>query len=352
MSKKGFIYAILKDNLKTLQMSIEKGTFPRTERTVWPSEASVTLGPVSEGECKRALYYRYTGTPPSNPMSLIGRSICDTGKLIEVDQILKYKGMGMFYSDQESIKYDIPGSEKKPIHHSGKIDTLIKFKDQIHGIEIKTIGTYKIDSIFGTDTKLGLPSPSNIMQAILYKYYFSKVEKGKNVQVNDVYLLYIDRGTGRSKYFKIDIDNDGYPIITPIDGAGNEKTPIRTIDYPSYNDFLEGKEKSTDELGRIAGVRICTQDIFDKYISVFNQVDNKTLPSKDYNLKYTQEEIDKELLLGRITARKHKMAKNGTKVYGDVRCQGCAYQKLCLEAEGIIFQKPEEVINLHEVENI
>lgn len=324
-----FISRIHNSNVKNLEQN--SAPLARLVPIAWPSEVLADVGPFSIGECKRSLFYKILGTPYSNPMTLRGASICDLGILLESEQIKTFKEHNLFVEEQKRAKFIIPKSSHN-IEMSGKIDVIINDNNIKKAIEIKTVSGFGAEPVFGTIKKIGLPKVSNLMQAMIYKYYLSNIEIEDKVE--EVYLLYIDRADGRIIYYKIDLDNAGYPIITTIDNTGLILRTIKVQEMPSYNDFINGKCISTEELGRIAELRFTIYDIFSKLNIVYDYTSEKMLPSVDYKFIYNKEDLEKELLCSRITPTKYKKAIKDNDL-GDSRCSYCSYRDRCLADSGI-----------------
>jgi len=305
----------------------------RISNISWPSEASASVGPVVVGECKRSLFYKYLGSTPTEDQSVKGKIVCDVGCLYEKFYIDKFKHLKMFVDEQVRIEFVSPTENKIVI--SGKLDLLATLNQKVSCIEIKSVTAWKYDDIFGSPKKIALPSASNLMQVLLYKYYLTKTEEGKTKGINDVYLMYVNRNDGQIIWFKVDVDEDGYPIITAISADGKVLHTVSVAEFPSFNDFLIGAATADANTSRIAELKVRAQDVFDRFDTIYNYVRSKSLPEKDFSLVYSEEELQKQMLLGRITKQKYARHKNGTSQYGDFKCAYCPYLKKCLSDSGI-----------------
>jgi len=330
-----FISKLLSFEVDQLLNDAQQGLMERVENIVWPSEASADLGPYTVGECKRSLFYKMIGQKPTEPMSVRGKAVCDAGKMYELLQIQKFKDIGLDPQEQVRIQFNVPNSTKN-VKHSGKIDAVINDGAK-RGIEIKSYSGYKTGDITGNESKIPLPTPPNLMQAMLYKYWTVRIPEGKKEGIEDIYLMYINRNDGSIMYFKIDLDKDNYPVITPIDYAGRTiGSKISVVDFPSFDAFSNGSEIATPELGRIAELRISVNDIFDKFDLVCDHKEKRSLPSADFKPVYNKDDIDNLLRCGRITKiKRSKLLKDGG---GDMRCGFCSYRKKCLSDSGINFK--------------
>jgi len=329
MVKKNFIERIWKTDLAKLNdEASEKTGKTRTEKTIWPSEAMVDVGPFSVGECKRALFYKLIGSTPSDPQTIRSKHICDAGLMYEKYYIDKYKNLGMFVDEQ--IKIVFSPNTPNGIIFSGKLDLIINDENINKGIEIKTVSSYKADEIFGNDKK-PLPAPANLIQAMLYKYYFTHTEEGKKSNVQTVYLQYINRSDNSTCYYKVDLDNEGYAVITFIDQSGNETETIKLQDMPSYDDFITGTAiAKTSEDSRLADIRFSIHDVFKKCDSIYTYVNNKMLPAPDYKIVYDLNDIELEYRCARISKIKYNKATKQGEMGGSSRCSFCSYKRKCL----------------------
>lgn len=323
--------------IKKLYKEIEKriqddnGFSYREANIGWPSEALSDLGPFNIGECKRALFYKIMGIPCSRGMSPRVRKICDAGIMYEEAAIKNFKNTLYHVESQIRIQYEMPNTINK-VQLSGKLDEVIK--DGIKkGIEIKTVYGYKAKSVFGADNKEPLPACDNLMQVMLYKHE-AKKNNINGHKIEEMYLMYINREDGCEIYYKIDMDDEGYAIITPIDMEGNEMPTINVKDYPSYENLLNRPTTASSDDSRKAELRINVNDIFKKFDNTFSNARASMLPDKDYNLIYTKEQLDKEYHCGRISKLKYNKHNKG-ELAGDFKCAYCNYKNKCLEDEGI-----------------
>lgn len=322
-----FARKIYEKDLKEIQS--ERGPVFRESNIGWPSESLVSLGPINEGECRRALFYKILGVPYSDDKSARLKTICDAGNMYEDYAIRKFKDLNLFVEEQVRIEYIAPGTQNNIIL-SGKMDAVIQEDGIKKGIEIKTVYGYKADMIWGGRDRKNtpIPSPNNLMQAMLYKYYYKHINTEAGIE--EVYLMYINRGTGESIYFKVDLDNDGWPIITAIRDDGHQYTSIRLKDVPSYEDLRTAgvTAKSTDS--KLASLRININEIFKKYDETYSYARERVLPPKDYQLQYDAERVELERRVGRLSAQKYNAFKKKGTPCGDARCSFCNYRKKCL----------------------
>jgi hypothetical protein len=328
-----FIATIFKQDVANM-MKDERGPQERLQAIAWPSEASAQLGPVAVGECKRSMFYKILGAKPTEPMSVTGRYICDAGNLYESYHIEKFKEYGVLKDSQVKIDFLIPNSRNKVQVH-GRMDVIIEHAGGRDVLEIKSVSEYKSAKIMA-NADLPLPAPSNLMQAMLYKFYTTETEAGKALGIDNVYLMYVNRSTGGTFYYKVELE-EGWPVITAYDQAGKELGTVNLKTVKSFADLSATPGISESDEARLAELRINIQDIFDKLDSIYDYTTNKTLPPCDYQLVYTQERAKLEHALGRLSKQKlNKIAKG--EVIGDSKCAYCAYRTKCMSDSGITLK--------------
>lgn len=304
----------------------------RVQNIAWPSEAMAQLGMVPVGECKRAMFYKIVGVKPTNPISHVGLGICDAGLMYEDYHINKYKQAGMHVEEQVKIEYQTNTENKVII--SGKGDELISDKGKLKLIEMKSISAYKAPTIMGNSRTTPLPASHNLMQAMLYKYYFSNTEQGKQKSVDEVYLQYINRSDGTVFFYKIELTAAGYPVLTAIDSVGREIYVLNLETSESFDDLYRKSGNANTTEGRVAELRISIYDIFQKFDYVYSHARQQMLPGKDFSLIYNEEELELQYKLGRISTTKYNKVKKGGDPLGDYKCKYCPFQKHCLNEAG------------------
>lgn len=327
-----FIKTIFLQDLKRAQGN--ERVQARVQNIAWPSESMAQLGQIPVGECKRAMFYKIVGVKPTNPFTVSGQNICDAGIMYEKFHTNKFKEAGVHVKEQVRIEYIMPDTINKVIV-SGKGDELISDNGKLKLIEIKSISAYKAPRIMGNDKTLALPAPNNLMQAMLYKYYYSNTDQGKSEGVDEVYLMYINRSDGSTLYYKVDLDENGYAIITAIGATGKEIYNLELSKVPSFSNLLANAGICDSDQSRMAELRISVKDIFDKFDLAYNHARASALPDKDYSLVYTKEEIEREFKLGRLSKIKYNKAITGKDIYGDFKCQYCSYAKQCSKDSGL-----------------
>lgn len=323
----------------------------------YPSSASVSYEKngtkVTEGACLRSEWYDYKGFSkyfifgPSSPRMArileMGEKYAD----VFIDEI---KMAGLFVGKE--VPFEI---EKYKI--SGRVDCLIKdptctppppqrpHPDGIIGVEFKTVGGYqgKKGPIISTrDTPL-FPKSENILQTLIYLYYYSKFG------VKTWLLVYIDRGLGDSEaspehwqVHEITIDDDGHPVVT------NNSGTVTITDYT-------------------------VQSVLDRYALLNEYVSKDVLPPRDYEIQYSNSKIKSmfsdlsETDQKAVTRAAKKIGKPLIEITnddpnllakGDWRCSYCAFKELCYSdnpdkpPKNLMIEKPkpkEENIDMEDI---
>lgn len=332
-----FIKKLLMNNLKAVNNN--RPPLYREQSVIWASEGSVTFeGGITTGSCRRELFYKAMGVPETNPMSVRTRCICDAGIMYEDAIIAEFKKIGVYVDEQTRMEYTHEHTNNKIIS-SGKMDLLIEEDGIFKGIEIKTISSYKVDKVFGNDRDFPLPAPKNLIQAMNYKKRAMQgpviCSDGQERKIDEIYLLYIDRGTYQRMYFKVDLDEQDYAIITPIDQDGKEYETIHLQNVDSFDTLLHHSSVATSEQGRLAELRFSLNDLADKYDSIYNYVREKALPPKDYAMVYGNAEVDREYQCGRLSKVKYNKHYKKHEPIGDSMCSFCSYRNKCMEDDGV-----------------
>ena len=311
----------------------------REQSIIWASEGSVDLPQgLHTGDCQRSLFYKFLGISETNKMSIRVKNICDAGLMYEDEAIKMFKKLNVFVDEQVRMEFVYPNTSNN-VASSGKIDLIINDDNIFKGIEIKTIYGYKVDKVFGNDREFPLPAAKNLMQAMNYKFCTKQgpvlCTDGVERQIDEIYLLYIDRGTGQRMYFKIDLDDEGYAIVTPINQMGVEFETIHFKDVDSFHVLMSHSTVATTEQARLAELRFTIHDLGRKYDSIYNYVHEKTLPPKDYQMIYDNASIDREYHCGRLSKMKYNKHYKNVEPVGDAMCSFCNYRDKCMADDGI-----------------
>ncbi len=315
----------------------------REQNVIWASEGIADLGAgFTTGECQRSLFYKFLGQETTNPMSVRVRNICDAGIMYEDSIIDEFKKEGLYIDDQIRMEYVSEQTVNKIIT-SGKMDLMIKEGDKTIGIEIKSIASYKVATVFGDERNFPLPAAKNLIQAMHYKRKSTLgpvlCNDGVERTVDTVYLLYVDRGTYCKMYFEVDLDEDGYGIITPIDENGQKHETIHLQNVDSYKTLLEHSTTATKEQSRLAELRFSLDDVINKFDLVYSYVRNDPqpiLPPKTYSLVYTDEQVEREYHVNRISKLKYNKHFKKHEPVGDMLCSFCNFRDKCMAEDGCV----------------
>ena len=326
-----FAKKLYQANLSAIEA--ERDPSYRVQNIGWPSESLASLGKFNVGECRRKLFYKILGTKYTNPPKVRIKTICDAGIMYENYYVEQFKRNNMLVSGQSRIEFEMPGTSNKVIM-SGKTDLLIRDDRKFKLIECKTVHGYKADMVFGTKGSIPLPAVSNLMQAMAYKWY-SLNNKIDGMNVSEMYLMYINRGDGTVIYFKIDLTQEGYSVITPILMDGTQLEPIDCSTIPGYDVLSSDRITHKAIEARIADLKVKTTDIFEKFDTTYYYARNKVLPPKDYSILYDDETLNLYLKVGKLSKQKYNKHKKGEQKCGDFNCTFCPYLKRCLSDDGI-----------------
>ena len=155
--------------------------------------------------------------------------------------------------------------------------------------------------------------------------------------VDEVYLLYVDRGTGSTFYFKVEIDAEGYAIITPISEAGEVYETVVLQGVDSFEVLAAHSTIATKEQSRLAELRFSLDDVMDRFDRTYDYVREKSLPPKTYKLVYEDADVDREFHCGRLSKIKYNKHYKKHEPVGDMLCSFCNYKEKCLADDGVTF---------------
>lgn len=312
--------------------------------TLWPSEASALV--VNEygeeqvvGKCRRATFFRYMvdsfhfddkylfyealvdeisfkKLPPDRYMLWIWRA----GELYEDYLIRLAQESGVYIADQVRVYI-------QPNNVSGLIDLKIINPDthKYSNVEVKSVYGFGGNFVLGTPSarkagKLGTPRESNLMQIALYDWRTASEDN----QHENSRLVYGSRDTGRYAEYEVDTRKDPNTGITHIYYQGAAPNETKEVQSP-----------------------ITIDSILEQYKYVQDSVDSGTIPERDFDLTYTEEQIDtlferKQLNkaeMERHAKRKEYLAgtrkrKIGLVQKGDWQCNLCSFKNICYAQDG------------------
>lgn len=317
--------------------------------TLWPSEAtSIITNDYGEqevvGKCRRANYFRYLMDlysfddeayskdkelikslhKNSIPADTYVKWIWKQGEIYEEYCVDLAKQAGVFIATQVAVY--IP-----KLNVSGKIDLVVINPEthKYHIIEVKSVYGFNANSVMGTSSnhkkgELGKPKESHLMQIGLYQWWYGNVHE----EFAEALLIYGSRDTGRYAEYKVTVEKaeDGLDYIF----------------YQGNNPVITEKINSG-----ITMQSICTQ-----YKLIKDCVESGVIPSRDYELAYSDEKIhllyqrnelnktesaQYEKRLAQIAEGKEKLNKQVER--GDWQCDYCQYKNICYDYE----KKPREL---------
>jgi len=305
-------------------------TYTRKPSRFWPTDASVVVNGKVIHKCKRQLYYRFIGAEESNRINARGLKICDAGNNYEDIEIKRTKDIGLFKDTQVHIEFNIPDTE---ITIAGKVDMVYNIDGKIIGGEVKTGYGYMFQSQVFDKSIPGMPMIKHLMQVMMYLYYFKNFNK-YDYDIDEFYMIYIDRGDCSSRQFSIKLTDDNYPIIN-----GRKMINIHTSNGLLFNQNPDGKRevnRINKIYDRIKDNEFCVENIFERFKMIDAHVKEKKLPSKDFKYCYTDEEVEAKYAAKEISKARYTDWTKGT-MLKDFECAYCPFLKKCINDDGIKF---------------
>lgn len=310
--------------------------------TLWPSEATAVVkddegNDKVVGKCRRMTFFRYMQQnynfsetyshykplveeikrkkiPVDRYMLWIWRA----GELYEDYLINLAKESGVFVYGQVPVYM-------KPFNVSGKVD-LVTINPDTHlysMVEVKSVYGFGGNEVLGTPGQrkkgfLGKPRESNIMQIALYDWWGASADD----QYEYSRLIYGGRDTGRYAEYAITTER-------------NAESGITEIFYEGIAPNVTQKTKSD----------ITIDSILTQYQYIRDSVDGGHIPERDYELKYSEERIQKLYEAKKLTKtdtikhEKYLQYKAGERsrsikpvVKGDWQCNRCSLKDICYKS--------------------
>lgn len=266
------------------------------EKFFFPTEASVELEPEHPGEpnvignCGRATYYRYSGEFKGEPYSDKSLFIFMIGKAVEQELIETWKQMGLLIDS--NVKFN-----SKEHFVSGEIDAVVTDiydKDHPVAVELKTYHGYQAaKDLVGNPKKgiVGKPKDAHLLQILIYLHLHPHIfNYGK--------LIYIDKEACNNQVeFNISLTKEGdntYPVINGI-----------------------------------VSRRFSIEQVYERYAKLKEAIDTKTLPPRDFELKFSAAKIEREWEAGNIAKTRYEAYKSKGIPIGDWNCSFCRYKNEC-----------------------
>jgi hypothetical protein len=259
----------------------------------YPSDASVELRIGEEvqihGGCLRAQYYRITEAPQTDPES------ADRSFVAEMGNVAHDAVANVFREAEQLLKTElqvwIP-----TIRLSGRIDVLFRVEagGRTIGCEVKSVGGYNgRKGVIEPRRGCGLyPKIYHLAQTVVYADFLKD-------QIQEWIILYVDRETG----------------------AWREHQVL----YRGHDDILVNGEPAT----------VTPKAVYARWERMWALVDAKTVPPRDYQLRYPPERIARLAELGELNKDEKERFNAGRKVdKGDRQCREfCAWRTHCWKSE-------------------
>lgn len=283
----GVIQLSIPHILKHLEESIEieskaRAAEPR-EFHHNPSSASFKVGAETYGACLRRLYYRASETPVTNTSGFSSKLTAKFGQSIHDWIFTTLKGHEHLHVESEVPGKVLVNPLTKEISY--RMDGLLTHKGERGGVEVKTKGGYKLQSM----VKSHGPDWADFAQIVTY----FEIERELMWYV----LVYVARDTGFHAEYHIYRDyNDG------------EKIKYRGI-VP--------QETHPKELP------VTFQQVKDRWQLLEKYIVDKVVPPRDYKVA-----LDKE---GKPTKER---TRNYVKIKSDVNCMYCPWLNHCWSQPG------------------
>lgn len=259
--------------------------------TLWPSEASAVIQmPTGStrvvGKCRRAGFFRllkssvdfYTEKyshwkyfvkrvdQEKIPIEDYTRWLWAQGELYEQYVIDKAKESGIYVSEQSRIYV-------KEYNISGSIDVIVfnPLTGKYSIVEVKSVYGHGGDAVLGSRSDrmngmMGQPRDSNLMQIALYDWH----KRFKNPDSNFEYsrLLYGSRDTGKFAEYL-----------------------IRTVQHETTDDICIEWKWHAPYTGDWVRSPITINAILEAYKDQQNNIDFGTIPDRDFNIKFTRDQL-------------------------------------------------------------
>ena len=257
-----------------------------------PSSASALIkNPWDElepvGKCLRAQYYSMKGIGPDAPTDASGMRKMNYGTLIhkyETERLrnlpVRVQGDIRFYDSVRNI--------------SGEVDVIMEDPRSkaepkpLIGIEYKTISGYPAKKLINPKT-LMKERPEHVLQILVYAEFFKHPVNGYLTW----FLIYVDRGTG---------ETFSHTIIPTENGV-------------SVN-------------GELYSVTV--KDVYKRWDTLKYHVESDVLPERDYDIKYSQEKLDKMAERQLLSKTDVEMIRKGRYPdKSDWQCNFCSHKLKC-----------------------
>lgn len=262
---------------------------------LYPSEASVkytnSAGDlVTGGGCIRKAYYRITGEVKPTTSNARTEYIFAMGNAVEKILVNTWKEMGIWVAN--NVKFYIPD-----INVSGELDVILREPDgTLYVGEVKSFYGYNATKeIMGNRSQRPRPKLNNLLQTLLYTWHFRDEFPYSR-------LVYFARDSTDRRTFKVEVKEDEDGVFWPV-------VEGEVLKYFSVN------------------------DIIDRYKLLQKHVDDNIVPERDFEIRYSDEKIQRYGRLEIIGKTKFKKWQEGklkkNEIPGDWQCSYCDYKHHC-----------------------
>lgn len=253
------------------------------------------------GTCLRSVFLSRNSYPKSNPMGIYVTMTTEAGKLWESWVTDQYKQLGIYLD--HSVKLFDPSS-----FISGEIDVL-HLNPETDEEEITEVKQYNgsnysaVTSLVGNKNIPPKPKDQNLLQVFTYLLMLRNTDNN----ISYINLLYIDRSCGsfnNNIQFRISLINQNGQVYPKVEYFNSEGEVDYFIDY-----------------------RITEQAVLDKNEMLTNFINLDQIPPRDYQLRYSDSEIEERFFQKQISSYKYNKWKQdpSKNLIGDWACTWCAY---------------------------
>lgn len=248
----------------------------------------------------RAAFLRATGKVAPAKTEARGEYIMSIGKTIEQWLIDRWKEMGIWVDNNIKFywaEYNV----------SGELDAILvePHTQDPYGVEVKTFYGYDAHKeIFGNKKYGGFPKLNQLLQTLIYTYYFRD-------RLKCFKMVYVARDDIERKEFNIEVQEENGKWWPVVNGNIYKKFSIN--------------------------------DILDRYKLLNYHIQNDIMPPRDYELVWDSARVELEKARGNVSKTAYEEWKKGKRKLGDWQCRYCPYKTPCWQDDLVqIGSTPEE----------
>ena len=344
--------------------------------SMWPSEASSDLNDQTEaegcGKCRRAVYFRMTGRPETNPPDAMSCQIMRLGRAMETEVVAQMKASNLYVAngvrhavEDVQLSFEMDAVVLNPETKQGIITEVKSFDGYYSQKAIIIEGKPKLEHVLQLCIYLNELRTGARMKEVINKGIFDRttnpelaLKKRNRIEANEDNvalmndgplagkLLYVNR-TGRDRReFDVSLfaDADGYryPAIDcqPWKVFTMENTYDRIRECQEY--WQRAVEAAQDKLAargihKPLGVIKPMPSDYDAYWSQVAEeimdLPDTFLPKTDFQYRYSKEKIEELSKLGKIPKAKYTAWKKRHAIIGAWQCRYCSYKNYCVGKE-------------------